>query len=388
MSITTAEAESAVKLNDVKIEKEHAGYTGSGYLNYGGKGSFAVIALAAAVAGTNVLNLRYANGSNVARPLEVNVGGVKTLLQMPPTGGWEKWGKVSLDAKMVAGTNPVTITATQLAGGPNLDLIEVGSPDVPAPATGGMPSQASTGVVAGTMIKAAPSTFAIKSGTVYSGLQFTGLKRWNLPKGQSATFINCKFNGNRTMRCVDCGSNEGELTFINCEFENSTAEAVYGSHYAVKSSYIHDIGGDGFKALHDVLIQGNYATRLGTGVGSHADFVQISGGYNVTIVGNYANMPIGVAGTSSNAAVFIQGGKNGERPSNILIQGNWFRGGNYTIHAFDSDQPASIRIVANFFFTGGAKDGTSARYGARSIQQGVVWTENHVFETGKLLAAA
>lgn len=391
MSITAIEAETAVTLKDCKPEKQHAGYTGSGYLNFGGKGSSATIKLAAAAAGVNTLNLRYANGDTKNRPVEIEVNGTKVKLDLKPTGSWTKWVSVTTSAKLVTGANAIKLTAIDKAGGPNLDLIEVGTPqigpvpDLPTMPPSAMPTQASTGIAAGTMLTAAPSTLA--PGKVYFGLLFTGKRTIKWAKGQKATFINCKFKGGGTDRIIRCDGNEGTLEFINCEFEDCSAEFFYGSGFIVRACYLHDSDGDAFKPHHDCVIEGNYVTRLGRGAGSHADGVQIRGGYNIVIRGNYFNMPIDVAGTSSNAAMLVQADGDGSRPYNITFEGNWCRGGNYTIRIYDSSKPGTIKCIANIFFRGAAKDdGTASRYGSHTIQSGVIWQENHR-EDGRLLAA-
>jgi hypothetical protein len=222
-------------------------------------------------------------------------------------------------------------------------------------------SATTTGVTPGTTLKSV-STLKAVSNTTYSNLKITG--QVTLTKLQNVTFSNCVIDANGAPWAIrsDYASN---IQIKNCELKNSANEAVYGDGYTVTSSYIHDSAGDGFKARNNVTIQGNYITRLGTAADAHADGVQISGGANIRILGNYFNMPINVAGTNSNTAMFLQGAT-----SDVVFAGNRVRGGNYSIHAYSDTSNTSIKIYSNTFITG------SPRYAFGHLGTGVVWTQN------------
>ncbi|MEV0677626.1 PQQ-dependent sugar dehydrogenase [Actinosynnema sp. NPDC050436] len=132
------EAESAA-LNRAKVEKNHAGYSGTGFVNYDNTaGSHVEYAVTADRAGPHELTFRYANGTGADRPLAVTVdGGPATTLAFPGTGGWTTWRDASVTVTLEAGRNKVRAAATTVDGGPNADRLTVepaGPVDVQAPA--------------------------------------------------------------------------------------------------------------------------------------------------------------------------------------------------------------------------------------------------------------
>jgi len=118
---TVYEAERATRTQAV-VESNHAGFTGSGFVNLDNvKGSAVEFTVTAAVAGEHRLVLRYANGTAVDRPMEVN--GVAT--SFPGTGAWTTWATRTVTARLVKGVNAVRLVSTSADGGPNLDSLVV-----------------------------------------------------------------------------------------------------------------------------------------------------------------------------------------------------------------------------------------------------------------------
>ena len=188
-------------------------------------------------------------------------------------------------------------------------------------------------------------------------MTLTGLK--------NVKFVNCYFDGQGSMFAVRA-DNCTNVTIQNCEITNASDAGVYGSGFNLLNSYIHHIGGDGIKANHDVVIQGNYIAFLGWNNDSaHADGIQIPGGSNFLIQGNFFDMGRDVANTKSNSAVFAQGNF-----SNLTVDGNWMRGGNYTIHAYDDVDDYTSSITNNIFYTG------SSAYGFGHIDSSIGWSGN------------
>ncbi|MGP9633681.1 carbohydrate-binding protein [Halomonas sp. AOP43-A1-21] len=93
--------------------------------------------LSAAQAGDSVLRLRYANGGDANRPLEVFVNNVSVGVFdfSPPPGltgdaAWAEWLTEDVAATLVSGQNTVRLQATANTG-PNIDQLEIlqGTPD-------------------------------------------------------------------------------------------------------------------------------------------------------------------------------------------------------------------------------------------------------------------
>jgi hypothetical protein len=117
------EAEAANKTNDVWISNQYAGYQGTGYVDFGGAGSFVEWDNVLADAGGRFkLTFRYAAPSD--RPCELLING-QTVGRIPfaSTGNWTTWKTVDTMAEFKTGRNTVRIVA--VGNGPNLDAMAV-----------------------------------------------------------------------------------------------------------------------------------------------------------------------------------------------------------------------------------------------------------------------
>ncbi|KAB2352641.1 glycosyl hydrolase family 28 protein [Actinomadura rudentiformis] len=117
------EAENATISQGV-VESNHAGFTGSGFVNYTNvTGSYVEFTVNAAQAGNVPLTFRFANGTTVNRPMDITVNGVLASdeLAFPGTGAWPNWTTTSMTVPLNAGANTIRATATTANGGPNLD---------------------------------------------------------------------------------------------------------------------------------------------------------------------------------------------------------------------------------------------------------------------------
>jgi len=121
------EAENAVISQGI-VEANHLGFSGTGFVNYDNvAGSSVTWTVNAASAGSVTLRLRYSNGSTASRPMDIVVNGdvVAAGQAFNPTTSWDTWGTVTVAVTLAAGTNTVRATATTVAGGPNVDYLEV-----------------------------------------------------------------------------------------------------------------------------------------------------------------------------------------------------------------------------------------------------------------------
>jgi alpha-galactosidase len=121
------EAESAT-ISQGLVESNHAGFTGSGFVNYDNLvGSFVDFTVNVAQTGPATLRLRFANGTTVNRPMDISVNGTTVAtLAFNGTGAWTNWVTVNAAVNLVAGNNTIRAIATTANGGPNLDHIAVG----------------------------------------------------------------------------------------------------------------------------------------------------------------------------------------------------------------------------------------------------------------------
>lgn len=122
------QAENAVISQGV-VESNHAGYTGTGFVNGDNVvGSYVEWTVTPAAAGSTPLAIRYANGTTTNRPMILRVNGVDvgSQLDFPGTGAWSTWVVKSAQVSLAAGQNTIRLTASTANGGPNLDRITVG----------------------------------------------------------------------------------------------------------------------------------------------------------------------------------------------------------------------------------------------------------------------
>lgn len=132
------QAEVATLGGGTVVSKSNPGYTGTGFADFGGKGSFARFSITRGAAGTAKLELRYANGGTSTRPSAVIVNGTNVgSVFCAPTGSWASWKTVSIDASLLAGGNTIQFTASTSAGGGDVDSLTVSdttsSPSTPPP---------------------------------------------------------------------------------------------------------------------------------------------------------------------------------------------------------------------------------------------------------------
>ena len=75
------------------VESNHAGYTGTGFVNYDNLVGSYVEWTVTAPAGPADVTLRYANGTAATRPMDFTVNGVPGAvgITFPGTGAWTTW---------------------------------------------------------------------------------------------------------------------------------------------------------------------------------------------------------------------------------------------------------------------------------------------------------
>jgi len=257
---------------------------------------------------------------------------------------------------------------TVLKGVVDLQIVPPAVSTTPPPLA--HPSAASTGIAttAGALAKA-PGGFSPQSGITYANLIFND--QVGFDNVSDVTFINCLFDITARdtkgavkkygARCDGPGKNR---VFKHCEFRGMGSCAIFGSNYQAIGCYVHHSLGDGFKAERNVRIDGCYITMLGMSDGAHADRVQIRGGSDIRITGNFFDIPNGTAGTHSNSCLFLQ-----LDARNVVFQGNFCRGGNYCVCVYpDAKAQANVVITGNVLWGG--------RYGPANLFDGVTYTDN------------
>lgn len=128
-SITLQENSAAFCNIDGAITSSSSGFTGSGYAdtdNAVGQGIDWSVNVPAS--GNYKLTLRYANISNVTmRSGELFVDGhsVVEKIDFPGTGGWEKWGTISVSVRLTPGVHLLRLEGITSRGLANIDYLKV-----------------------------------------------------------------------------------------------------------------------------------------------------------------------------------------------------------------------------------------------------------------------
>ncbi|MFK4083518.1 glycoside hydrolase family 75 protein [Kribbella sp. NPDC020789] len=123
---TSYEAENAARSQGV-VESNHAGFTGTGFVNYDNvTGSSVTFAVNVGTSGNASLVFRFANGTTTSRPMTIAVDGTTVATpQFAGTGAWTTWNTSTVSTNLSAGSHTIKATATTANGGPNLDSLTV-----------------------------------------------------------------------------------------------------------------------------------------------------------------------------------------------------------------------------------------------------------------------
>ena len=119
------EAENAQMYN-VEAASSNPGFSGTGYADFGGVGSYIKLPVYASDSGEKVFTITYANGGSTDRGVSVTVNGTEMtgVLNFPVTSSWSDWKTLKISLKLVKGLNYIQMTTVTDAGGPNIDKLE------------------------------------------------------------------------------------------------------------------------------------------------------------------------------------------------------------------------------------------------------------------------
>ncbi|MCU0663159.1 MAG: DUF5010 domain-containing protein [Myxococcota bacterium] len=125
-SVGLYQAEKFTAQSGCQIATNQAGYTGTGFVDYGDNGTWIEMNnVNVSQAGSYTLKFRYAASSS-SRQCAVIVNGANVgNVAFSATGSWTTWGTASLTKSLKAGNNTIRISANTSSGGPNLDSMEV-----------------------------------------------------------------------------------------------------------------------------------------------------------------------------------------------------------------------------------------------------------------------
>lgn len=134
-TVQTYQAEDATNMSGgTKAESgPNSGFSGNGYADYGGKGSFVEwTSITTSVDGDYDITVRYA--SVTQRPLDVYIDGTKKArFEIEPAGSnWDEWKEESVKVGLAKGGHTVKLVASD-GDGPNIDWMALRGPPPPPP---------------------------------------------------------------------------------------------------------------------------------------------------------------------------------------------------------------------------------------------------------------
>ncbi|MDT4986340.1 MAG: hypothetical protein QOI74_434, partial [Micromonosporaceae bacterium] len=105
----TFEAENATLTGGASLAADHAGYSGTGFVDgLWNSGASATFTVPAAAAGTVPLTLRYANATGSPQTLTLTVNGSSRQITLASWADWDTWSDVVTSVPLRAGTNTVS----------------------------------------------------------------------------------------------------------------------------------------------------------------------------------------------------------------------------------------------------------------------------------------
>lgn len=145
----TYEAEAAALSGGAQVNTDHAGYSGTGFVdNYLAQGPATTFSVNVPAAGTRNVTLKYANASGSDKTISIYVNGVKQRqTTLPNLANWDTWSTKAEALPLNAGSNSIAYKYDAGdTGNVNLDLITVAAAIIatPAPSPTAAPTTAPT----------------------------------------------------------------------------------------------------------------------------------------------------------------------------------------------------------------------------------------------------
>lgn len=120
------EAEDRTGEYNCKIASNHMGYTGDGFIDFGGNGTWIEWNnISVDKAGQYILEFRYAVADGTRQAAVIVNGQDMGDVSFDATGGWVNWNIDNIKVPLQKGNNTIRVMANTDSGGPNLDHMTV-----------------------------------------------------------------------------------------------------------------------------------------------------------------------------------------------------------------------------------------------------------------------
>lgn len=225
-----------------------AGYTGTGYVDFGGNGSTTTWqSISVATAGTYTLTFYYGNGDTVDRQCGLTVnGGTSQNIRFAPSGAWTTWiGTTAVVTLNASGNNTLLLTANTSNGGPNLDRIEI----TPGGTIDTTPPTAPTGLASSSIAQtsftlswnASTDNVGVSSYEVFAGSTSKGTTTGT---SLSVTGLTCNSTYAMTVKARDAAGNVSNASSALHVTTSTCGTTSLGNLMGINIGWINDWAGN------------------------------------------------------------------------------------------------------------------------------------------------
>lgn len=273
----------------------------------------------------------------------------------------------------------VVLLARSTVAPPDADVAPAPSavPPLPSPTEPSRPPRpnaSTTGVPAGVTLTASGPLVVTVPGQVIDALDIDGcvdikasdvvIKRSRITCSRSTTAIR-QWTGSRGLLVED----------VEIDGGGKVSAAVGFSSYTLRRVNIYNVV-DGPRMASNTLIESSWIHGLARVKGSHNDAIQTTGGSNIVIRGNSLEVYDAASGDFLNAAI-MTGSTTAAEVRDMLVEDNYFDGGNYAIN-FRKDLVADNVVFRNNRFGRNSRYGPVAGGGRKngvSVDSSNVWDD-------------
>ncbi|WP_337059250.1 hypothetical protein [Kineococcus sp. G2] len=218
----------------------------------------------------------------------------------------------------------------------------------------GFPGPHDTGVPLGEELEPSGSLTITEDGRVVENLDIDGCVSI---KADDVVLRNVRIRCGQQQRAIVIEGSDRNLLVEDSEIDGlgSTLVAVGWSDYTLRRVEVHDVV-DGPRLGSDVTVEDSWVHDMVRVGDSHSDALQSNGGSGIVVRGNTLVPTDTSTGDVLNAAVQLGAENDSGELSDVLIEGNYLDGGNYSVNV-RGDEGVSGVVLRDNVFGGGARYG-------------------------------
>jgi len=247
----------------------------------------------------------------------------------------------------------------------------VGQPDDTQP-----PGPDDTGVPAGVTLRPSGDLVLTEAGEVVDGLDVDGCVQV-LASDVTIQNTRIRCGDPETANVVQVGDGVTGLLVRDTEIDGlGTADIGVGwNDYTLLRVEVHGTN-DGVRLGDDVTVERSWIHDMTRQGDLHPDCVQATQGSDIVVRGNTLDVYARDTGDLNNAAVMLGSETGSRRLERVLVEGNWFNGGNYTVNVRQDATLDDVVFRDNVY-------GPDSRYGPAQAPAGVLFEGESMAGSGE-----